>query len=201
LVLLKLFLDISRLPIHVLRLTIIGLIAVYPVFVYYGLAHFKPGVFGVALLVLITFRITSIPRNFCREIVIPLGFLMAYMLAIAVANDEVLLRFYPVVVSLTVSYLFGKSLQRPPCMIERLAAIKGIVITTERQAEYMRRLTLVWCIALTVNASVAAYTAIFGSLKFWALYNGLFSYVLIGLLLVTERIYRWHYKRRVAREN
>lgn len=150
---------------------------------------------------LIAFRITSIPSNLRREIFIPLGSLIAYVLAITVANDEVLLRFYPVVVSFTVSYLFGKSLWRPPCMIERLAAIKGIVISTERQADYMRRLTLVWCIALAANASVAAYTAIFSSLKFWAFYNGFFSYVLIGLLLVVERIFRWHYKRRVAREN
>ncbi len=182
-----------------LRFFIIGLMAVYPVLVYFGLAYLRPGVFGIALLVLVLMRMRSITKQQRRDMLIPMVLLLFYSLTIAISNNESLLRFYPVVMNLGMCYLFAKTLWQPPTMIERLAAMRGVEISEEGRGGYVQRLTLVWCLFLMINAGIAAYTAVFSSLKTWAVYNGFLAYVFMGILLVGEIIFRHFYKRRVAR--
>ena len=169
----------------------------YPVLVYFGLAYLRPSVFGVALLVIALLRMRSIPSNQRRELLIPLLLLMIYSAGIALSDSELLLRTYPVVMSLTVFYIFAKTLWQPPTMIERLAAMRGVEISPEGLGGYVQRLTLIWCVFLAINASIAAYTAIYSSLKAWAFYNGFLAYILMGTLFLGEMIFRRFYKRRV----
>ena len=61
---------------------------------------------------------------------------------------------------------------------------------------YMRRLTMIWTVFFALNACIAAWLAWQGSLAEWTLYNGCISYLLIGLLVVVEYLYRPIYKRR-----
>ena len=169
---------------------------VYPVLVYFGLAYLRPGFFGIALLVLALLRMRSISSSQRREWLIPLLLLTIYSVGIALSNSELLLRTYPVLMSLTVLYLFAKTLWQPPSMIERLAAMRGVEISPEGLHGYVQRLTLIWCVFLAMNAGVAAYTAIYSSLKTWAFYNGFLAYILMGILLIGEMIFRRFYKRR-----
>jgi len=170
---------------------------VYPILVYFGLAYLRPSFFGIALLVVALLRMRGIPSSQRRELLIPLLLLMIYSVGIALSNSELLLRTYPVLMSLTVFYLFAKTLWRPPTMIELLAAMRGVEISPEGLGGYVQRLTLVWCVFLAINASVAAYTAIYSSLKTWAFYNGFLAYILMGALLLGEMIFRRFYKRRM----
>jgi uncharacterized membrane protein len=63
---------------------------------------------------------------------------------------------------------------------------------------YTRRLTMVWIVFFIINALIAAYTAMATSAATWALYNGLISYMLIGLLLIVEYPVRLAYRKRHA---
>ena len=76
---------------------------------------------------------------------------------------------------------------RPPSM---LSCIIGAYRTC-------RRVTLIWVYFLGVNGVVAYYTACCTcSYAIWSLYNGLFTYVGIGLLFVVELSYRsWRFRR------
>ena len=181
-----------------LKIFVAALLVIYPALVYFGLAYLRPGVFGIALLVLALLRARSIPQQQRRDLLIPLILLMLYSLTIAISDSEVLLRFYPVIMNLTMLFMFAKTLWQPPTMIERLATMRGMEVSPEGRGRYVQRLTLLWCIFLAVNASIATYTALFSSLKTWAIYNGFLAYALIGILLVGEMLFRPFYKRRVA---
>ena len=181
-----------------LKFFVAALLVIYPALVYFGLAYLRPGIFGIALLVLALLRARSIRKQQRRDLLVPLVMLMIYSLAIAITDSELLLRFYPVVMNLTMLYMFAKTLWQPPTMIERLAAMRGMEVSPEGRGGYVQRLTLLWCIFLAANASIATYTALFSSLKTWAIYNGFLAYVLMGVLLVGEMLFRPIYKRRVA---
>ena len=47
-----------------------------------------------------------------------------------------------------------------------------------------------WCIFFIVNGSIATFTVFVGSDKIWSLYNGLISYILIGLFFMVEYLVR-----------
>lgn len=74
-------------------------------------------------------------------------------------------------------------------MIERLARLKEPELP-DSAISYLRKVTLLWCGLFVFNGSMAAYTASYTSLATWTLYNGLLAYVLMGLLLGGEWIYR-----------
>ena len=77
-------------------------------------------------------------------------------------------------------------------MIERLARLQEPDLPAAGVA-YTRRVTQVWCGFFIVNGSVSLLTALFASDAGWALYNGVISYALMGLLFVGE----WLIRKRV----
>jgi uncharacterized membrane protein len=117
---------------------------------------------------------------------------LAYSLALVIANNELLLKLYPVLMSLCVALFFFLSLYKPESLIERIARLAGETITP-RAKTYTRRLTGIWAILLLGNALIALYLALFASLKSWALYSGLLSYLFFGLFFAAEYGYRRYY--------
>ncbi len=105
------------------------------------------------------------------------------------------LRLYPVVMNLSAGGFCVYTLIYPPSAIARLSTLAGMTITGPGVI-YTRRLTWVWAVFLFLNAAAAGYTALFSSLDVWALYNGLISYGLMGLLLTLEYPVRLAYQRR-----
>jgi uncharacterized membrane protein len=91
--------------------------------------------------------------------------------------------------NLTMLALFSYSLYQGPSMIERLARLKEPDLPDEAIG-YLKKVTLLWCGLFILNGSMAAYTAAFTSLATWTLYNGLIAYLLMGLLLGGEWLYR-----------
>jgi uncharacterized membrane protein len=95
------------------------------------------------------------------------------------------MRLYPVLVSGLLACVFSLTLHTPPPMIERLARLR----TPDLDAYaigYTRRLTEVWVGFFILNGGISAWTAFAGTLDQWMLYNGLISYILIGVLFVGE---------------
>jgi len=108
-------------------------------------------------------------------------------------GNELFLQLYPVLVSISMLAVFGFSLKSPPTVPERLARLRHGELPAHAVA-YCRKVTLLWCCFFVVNAAVALCT-VFLSRKAWVLYNGLISYLLIGLLMAGEYAYRLRYMK------
>jgi uncharacterized membrane protein len=103
-------------------------------------------------------------------------------------GSEVFLQLYPVLVSLSVLAVFAFSIKCPPTVPEMFARLRHRDLPPQAVA-YCRKVALLWCCFLAVNAAVALCT-VFLSREAWTLYNGLISYLLMGLLMAGEYCYR-----------
>jgi uncharacterized membrane protein len=81
------------------------------------------------------------------------------------------------------------SLVYPPSLIERLARRREAELPAQAQA-YCRAVTIVWTAWLCVNTLVALILAVFGSDAAWALWTGVISYLIMGVLFAGEFIVR-----------
>lgn len=105
------------------------------------------------------------------------------------SNDPAWVLAYPVFMNAFMLVIFAATLIRPPSLIERLARLKHHTLPPEGVA-YTRRVTQLWCGFFVINGLVAAWTVFAASREVWVLYNGLISYLLMGLLFVGEWLYR-----------
>ncbi len=161
-----------------------ALSALYPVVVYLGFRYQQQRLIGFFLLLIVTLKFFADRLRGERNLFLLMGGTVFAVLLLLTANEK-LARFYPVFVSLGLLSLFGFSLWRGPAFITRLAAATGAQLDAQAIA-YTRRVTVVWCVFFSLNALVAAYTAIASSAAVWTLYNGLVSYLLAGSLLLIE---------------
>lgn len=134
-----------------------------------------------------TFRLSKVARWSAAGAIVLAG--------VAVwANILLPLKLYPVLVSCVMFGVFAYSLRFPPNAIERLALLKQpqlhpLVII------YTRRVTQIWCVFFVINGSISLATAVWASEAVWSLYTGLVSYILMGILLGGELLYRPRFKR------
>lgn len=175
-----------------------ALSVLYPILVFCGL-HFwglSPRKLSILLLLLAAFHLISASRKKQPGAASRLkeGCFVAFLLACGVAafalDNALVLKFYPVLVNVGMLFFFGATLFRKPSFVFRLAtfADKRILQTADRTSveRYCDRVTLTWCIFFILNGSVALWTVLCADEKIWSLYNGLISYILMGLLFVSE---------------
>jgi uncharacterized membrane protein len=85
--------------------------------------------------------------------------------------------------------LFGHTLWQPPSLLERMVRLQfpefvpGI-------AEYLRELTWVWTLFFAANVVICALLPFLAGQQVWAIYTGVVTYVLMGLLGTGEWFYR-----------
>jgi len=97
----------------------------------------------------------------------------------------------PVLIQLMLMYFFGRTLLKGkgPSFIESFVRLEfpefppGV-------SRYCRQLTILWTAFFGFNAIMCVLLVIWGSDVLWALYNGVFIYVMIAVLMVGEYIYR-----------
>ncbi|MBQ0003280.1 MAG: AMP-binding protein [Treponema sp.] len=121
-------------------------------------------------------------------------FLLAAGLICFITNSSLFLKLYPIVVCMTMLFVFGITLFNKPNIIFRFAtlqdkSIKGSV-NAKRIEKYCLKVTYIWCIFFILNSGAAAFTAIFCSDKIWTLYNCGISYGIMGLIFAVEFIIR-----------
>ncbi len=162
----------------------------YPMLVYFGLGYqIEPRWLALLLVAMALLR-----AAFGRERV----WLAAAGGALVLAtlsfwgNHAMPLKLYPVLVSVALLCVFSISLVYPPTVIERLARLHEPDLPAAGVA-YTRCVTQVWCGFFIVNGSVSLWTALFASDAVWALYNGMISYALMGILFAGE----WLVRKRV----
>ncbi len=166
----------------------------YPVVVYLALGHVSPRWIALLLVALALARAAVTRESF---------WLVAAALALVLAAASFLserwgpLKLYPALVNAVLFGLFAMSLWRGPSVVERLARLREPDFPPAAVA-YTRRVTQVWCGFFVVNGLVAAVTALWASAAVWALYNGLLSYVAMGLLMGGEMLVRRRVRGRIA---
>lgn len=173
-----------------LRLAI-GLVALaYPFLVYFGLRLASPRALALALLGVLGLRLVIDRQDGARRSFAPaLWIAAAGALLLVVLSPLAGLQSYPILVSLGFAGLFAHSLWQPPTVIERIARLRETALPASA-VRYMRKVTVAWLAFFLANAAISAATAIGGSLELWTLYNGFISYVIMGVLFVSEWILR-----------
>ena len=114
----------------------------------------------------------------------------AIVLAVLLAvSPTIAARAYPVAISLATATVFALSLHHPPTIIERIARLTQPDLPAAAIV-YTRRVTVVWVAFLLINAAISLWTALWGTLDQWALWNGLLSYLAMGVLFAGEYLIR-----------
>lgn len=171
-------------PVAALLLGAVGL--AYPFIVYAALGRVPAGAVVLVALALIAARFSLMRGAAPARTLVPVMLAVAAATgALALADSRLAAMAYPVLMSLGMAAAFGLSLRSGPSLIETFASLKD-ADPGPAARRYMRRLSLVWCLFLLANAAVSAATIALGDAMVWALYNGLISYVLMGLLLAGE---------------
>ncbi len=166
----------------------------YPFAVYWGLGHLSPRWIALALFGVLVARLCLHSRDPLR------GALLAgalFSLLAFLDNTALPLKLYPVAVSGGLLFLFMASLYHPPTIIERLARVREPDLSP-RAVAYTRKVTVAWCVFFLCNGTLGLVTALFVSDRWWALYNGLVAYLLMGAMFAIEWLMRQRMRARQA---
>ena len=174
------------------------LLITYPVAVYFGLQYIEPGILAAFFAIIFIVRHLNSPakRGTIPHANIVLVTVLSLLLFSMFANSALALKFYPVVMSLSFLAIFGYSLYKPPSVVEIIARLRDEL--DDDGIAYTRRVTQVWCGFFIVNALIATVTIFLENEQVWLVYNGLISYVLMGLLMAGEFVVRFVVKKRNA---
>lgn len=168
------------------NLLLVVLFLLYPLAVYFGLAHF-----GVAPIAILLAGLALLRMWLSRRTAMwPLALLAVICGGLSLLlNNEHWLKLYPVAMNAGAFVIFAVTLLKPPSFIERIARMMEPDLP-ESGVRWTRQVTQVWCLFFIINGSIAFYTAQYASLAMWTLYNGLISYLLMGCLLLGEYLLR-----------
>lgn len=178
-----------------LRIFAVAITVVYPIVVYFGLQRFDARYLVLLLVVVAGARLLMQGRGSTlnRWFWLPmLGLLIGWTW---VSGSSLGLKLYPVLMSASLFIVFCWSLRYPPTAIERLARLQEPDLP-DSGVRYTRNVTKVWCVFFVVNGGIALWTVMFGTDQQWALYNGIISYLLMGLLFAVEWLVRQGVKHR-----
>ncbi len=164
----------------------------YPFAVYFGINKYGLNIISGVLIAALIGRLVFAQRSKLVE----LKYLAMTSAIVGLAlvgigtifKQQGWLLYYPVVVNLSMLAVFGASLFQKQTVIERLARLQEPDLP-QSGIQYTRKVTQVWCGFFISNASIALYTC-FISLEAWTIYNGLISYLLAGVLFLSEWIVR-----------
>jgi uncharacterized membrane protein len=170
-----------------------ALTLLFPFAVWLGHGRVEPRWMAVLLLLAALLRLPKLKLNASARWWAGAALALA-ALAVA-ANAALPLKLYPVLVNGALLAAFGHSLISPPSMAERLARLREPDLPPAAVA-YTRRVTQAWCAFFLVNGAIALGTALYASEAVWSLYNGVVSYLLMGLLFGAEYLLRIRFKRR-----
>ncbi|MFT4515251.1 MAG: putative membrane protein [Planctomycetota bacterium] len=181
---------------HILRSVAAVVLCAYPALVYFGMSSGSARQVSLVLLLAMSpafiLRLRKSSNQAMRGLAaVPLTTIAILSLA-AILDHPDYIRATPVATNVVLLLAFSSTLRNRRNvmpMIERFARIQEENLNTEQQA-WCRMWTWIWSLFFVANGSAALVFAVWGSLKWWALYNGLLCYGLIGMLLATEWLLR-----------
>ncbi len=169
---------------------VIGVASVlYPLAIYLGLTYWEPrAVAGLLLVFVVPMAIARLRAADAatRWVVLqaPIG-IGVVAIAAWIADEGRLILAMPVIINAILLATFGATLRADVSMIERFARMIEPDLSPP-EVVYCRSVTRIWCVFFVFNGAVAGLLAAFAPMAWWALYTGLLSYVLMGLLFAVE---------------
>ena len=176
-----------------------GIVALaYPLLVYGGLLRFGPRALAAAGAVVLVAHVGAAWRRWRRSdvvrVAVPVGLVTAVLGATAAFNEARTFLLVPTLINAVMLIVFARSIVHGPSMIEAIARLRHPDLPAARRP-YLRVLTWLWCGFFAINITISLLLALGSMLEAWTLYNGLLTYVLMGLLLGGERVYRyWRFR-------
>lgn len=169
----------------------------YPLVVYLLLGRVSQVLLIGVLGGLLAVRLMSMRVIQLRHRRLGLAAIGAFCIAAYFGSQGEAVKLYPALISVACAAYGAWTLAHPPSAAERFARIANPdEHFDQRKIVYTRRVTWMWVCFLSANAIVAAFSAFATSTGFWALYNGLISYLLMGALFGGEYLFRHWYRRR-----
>ena len=141
------------------------------------------------LVLVLLIRLTTGLKSTPLSLIFAAAIAVALIAVTSLFDPDLAMRLYPVFMTATILAVFAASLFKPPSMIERFARIMEPDLP-EDGVRYTYRVTQIWCVFFVLNIAIALWTVFYASLETWALYNGFISYVLMGMLLGGEFLFR-----------
>jgi uncharacterized membrane protein len=166
----------------------------YPALVWFGLGHWSPRKLALVLLCVIVpvvvVRLRGRARDAARQLAaLPLVTVAALLLS-ATLNSSGYVLVVPVAINALLLVTFGSTLRAgSQPMIERFARMQ-VPDLSPGQLAWCRMWTCIWCGFFVLNGGIALTLALAAPLSWWAVYNGLIAYVLMGILFATEWLLR-----------
>lgn len=177
------------------KLLFILLSVAYPFVVFWGIESDQKPWLLVLLSLLMISRICLAKGRLER--LIAAAFLIAIFGIMLLAGVSEGLKFYPVVINLSLLFVFASSLMTGMPVIERIARIREPNLPSAAVV-YTRQVTRAWCVFFVVNAGISAATVMCANAQIWLLYNGVIAYVLIAVMFSTEWLIRQRVRARLS---
>lgn len=179
----------------VIRLIVIVTSLLYPLIIYFGIAHLNAVTLAGLLMTVVLLRVLLGDLSSGGKLLALCAVCVAFGLHWWMRDDVDALRFYPVIINASLMLTFGSSLFTGLPLIESIARKRNMNVG-ENNIRYLRKLTFVWTLFFGVSVIVSMWTAIYASMEIWLFYNGFVSYGLVGLLVAGELVVRYFYRRR-----
>ncbi|MCO8060052.1 MULTISPECIES: hypothetical protein [Acinetobacter] len=177
---------------NILKGVVVVGLTLYPFFVAYALTNELFIWVSVLLIALGFLRLLSKGNTLLWPLT---GFAILCGALSLTLKEHIWLKLYPVFMSLGALFIFAGTLIKPPSMIERFARLVEPELPSEG-VRWTYQVTKVWCVFFGINAVIALITVFFAPMEIWVLYNGLISYLLMGILLIAEFILRKRHQQR-----
>ncbi len=111
-------------------------------------------------------------------------------------NEYSLIKLHPILMSISFCAVFTASLGKGKMpIVEAIARIQEPNLPSHAIG-YTRNVTKVWIAFFVLNGLISFYTYRYSSMDVWTLYNGLISYVLMGVLFGVEFLVRLKIKKK-----
>ncbi|MDP8100213.1 hypothetical protein [Phocoenobacter atlanticus] len=125
------------------------------------------------------------------------AFFMAILLIIVGLTRSIeTMYFYPILISGLMLVIFGGSLFSKQSIIERFARLKTPDLP-QVAILYTRKVTQVWCGFFIINIAITLFFIWQKNETLWAIYTGVISYLLMGILMIGE----WLIRQKVMRKH
>jgi uncharacterized membrane protein len=171
----------------------------YPLVAVVLLRKFGPTTAVVLVIVLLVARLAvPVLRGVPLLLTAALVPVIAAMGVVALFDQVLSIRLYPVFMNMAMLVTFGSTLLHPPSMAERFARVLEPDLPQEG-VRYTRTVTKVWTGFFCLNGTIALATALQPGWNAWVLYNGFIAYLAAGLLFMGEYLIRQRVRRRGAR--
>ncbi len=170
----------------------ISLIA-YPFVVFIGLKYYSLKTISIILLSLFVLRMLLVKKG--DQISLIMGMMgLCLMIASLLFKQQELMLYYPFLISVLLLIIFVTSLIKPPTIIEKIARLMDKDFN-DKAIPYVEKVTFVWSTFFLLNGCISAYTIYRQDLELWTLYNGLISYLIMGLIFAVEFVVRMRVKK------